>query len=201
MQAANTPKQEWVLRRRDAVPRLVGRHEDFLIIAALAGTVRDSWSLTGDGAHAYAMSGAMGAGAMVAFGLAVQQPGRAVLGLVGDADLLMNLGALATIAAAAPRNLSLLCVDNGMFAETGNQTSHTGLGVDLEVIARGAGFRSTITVREEGDIAQGAALLRNPSGPNFVLLKVGPEDAPDVQGSLDASFTRQRFRAALLGHP
>ncbi|MBR0648347.1 thiamine pyrophosphate-binding protein [Roseomonas terrae] len=191
---------EWPLRRRDAVPRLVGRHEDFLIVAALAGTVRDCWSMTTDGSHAYAMSGAMGAGAMVAYGLAMQQPKRRVLGLVGDADLLMNLGSLATIAATPADNLSILCVDNGMFAETGNQVSHTGLGADLEAIARGAGFRSTCTVREEAEMEEGAAMLRRP-GLNFVLLKVGPEDAPDVQGALDASFCRQRFRTALLGHP
>lgn len=191
---------EWSLRRRDAVPRLVGRHEDFLIVAALAGTVRDCWSMTDDGSHAFAMSGAMGAGAMVAYGLAMQRPDRKVLGLVGDADLLMNLGALATIAATPPANLSILCVDNGMFAETGNQVSHTGMGADLEAIARGAGFASTCTVKTEADIAKGAALLRHP-GLNFVLLKVGPEDAPDVQGSLDAVYCRQRFRAALLGHP
>lgn len=200
MEGDDTMHGQNMLRRRLAVPALVGKHEDFLIVAALAGTVRDCWKMTGDASHAFAMSGAMGAGCMVAFGLAMQQKSRRVLALVGDADLLMNLGSLATIGAARPKNLSILCVDNGMFAETGNQVSHTGLGVDLEAIARGAGFRSTCTVRDEADIPMGAALLREP-GLNFVLLRVGVEDAPEVRGSLDASFCRQRFRIALLGHP
>ena len=32
---------EFLLDRNEAVPRLVGRHEDFLIVAGLAGTARD----------------------------------------------------------------------------------------------------------------------------------------------------------------
>jgi phosphonopyruvate decarboxylase len=51
-----------VLDRRQAVPALVGRHEDFLIVAGLAGTARDMAAMTDDGAHVYAMAGAMGSG-------------------------------------------------------------------------------------------------------------------------------------------
>ena len=32
----------FVLDRRDAVPKLIGRHEDFLFVTGLAGTARDT---------------------------------------------------------------------------------------------------------------------------------------------------------------
>ena len=50
----------FVLDRRDAVPALIGRHEDFLFVTGLAGTARDIAALTHDGAHIYTMAGAMG---------------------------------------------------------------------------------------------------------------------------------------------
>src|SRR5438046_3073375 len=64
----------FVLDRRDAVPALIGRHEDFLIVSGLAGTSRDIAALTHDGAHAFTMAGAMGGAAMIGCGLALRAP-------------------------------------------------------------------------------------------------------------------------------
>ena len=51
----------FVLDRREAVPALIGRHQDFLFVTGLAGTARDIAALTHDGGHIYTMAGAMGA--------------------------------------------------------------------------------------------------------------------------------------------
>ncbi|NIR58575.1 MAG: thiamine pyrophosphate-binding protein, partial [Gammaproteobacteria bacterium] len=107
---------------------------------------KDVAALTEDGAHVFTMAGAMGAAAMTGFGLALSQPERRVLVVTGDGELLMNVGALATIAVENPPNLSILCVDNGHYGETGYQRSHTSLGVDLERMAAGAGIKATRTV-------------------------------------------------------
>ncbi len=93
----------FVLDRREAVPALIGRHEDFLIVTGLAGTARDVAALTRDGAHAYTMAGAMGGAAMLGLGLALARRDRRVLVVTGDGELLMNVGALATIAVIRPR--------------------------------------------------------------------------------------------------
>src|SRR5262245_17007050 len=109
----------FVLDRREAVRALIGRHEDFLFVAGLAGTSRDIAALTGDGAHAYSMAGAMGGGAMLGLGLALARRDRRVIVLTGDGELLMNLGALATIGVLNPPNLSFLVVYNCYLGETG----------------------------------------------------------------------------------
>jgi thiamine pyrophosphate-dependent acetolactate synthase large subunit-like protein len=189
----------FVLDRREAVPALIGRHEDFLIIAGLAGTAKDVAALTRDGAHAFAMAGVMGAACMMGLGLALARPERRVLVVTGDGELLMNVGALATIAVLNPPNLSILCVDNGHYGETGYQQSHTSLGVDLAAMAAGAGIKMTRTVTTESDIAEGARLLRQGNGTAFVLLRVKPTDPPSFKRSLDPSLARLRFRGALLG--
>src|SRR5258707_4463243 len=111
------------------------------MIAGLAGTARDLAALTDDAAHVFGLGGAMGAACAMGLGLALARPDRRVLVLTGDGELLMNIGTLATIAVLNPPNLSIVCVDNGHYGETGYQKSHTSLGVDLEKMAIGAGLK------------------------------------------------------------
>ena len=203
MSASTTPHvvkavaPDLVLERSEAVPALIGRHEDFLLIAGLGGTACDVGAVTGDAAHVYSLGGAMGAACMMGLGLALARPDRRVLVVTGDGELLMNLGALATIAVMNPPNLAILCIDNGHYGETGWQKSHTSLGVDLEKIAAGAGIAHTRTVARADDIPDGARLLRDHNGSAFVLLRVKPTEPPAFKRNFDASFLRNRFRAAL----
>ena len=189
----------FVLDRRDAVPALIGRHEDFLIVAGLAGTAKDMAALTRDGAHVFALAGVMGAACMMGLGLALARPERRVLAITGDGELLMNIGALATIAVIDPPNLSIVCVDNGHYGETGYQKSHTSRGVDLEKMAAGAGIKRTRTISDAGAIAEGARLIREGNGTAFVVLRVKPTEPPSFKRSLDPALARLRFRQALLG--
>lgn len=189
----------FILDRRDAVPALIGRHEDFLIVSGLAGTSRDIAALTDDGAHSYTMAGAMGGACMIGLGLALARPDNRVLVVTGDGELLMNVSALATIGVLNPPNLVIVCVDNGHYGETGYQKSHTSLGVDLERIAAGSGIRATRTITVEQEIADAARLLREGNGTAFVLLRVKPTDPPAYKRNMDPSACRNRFRAALLG--
>src|SRR5215813_12144834 len=98
---------QFVLDRRQAVPKLIGRHQDFLIVTGLAGTSRDVAALTDDGAHTYTMAGAMGGASMIGLGLALARRDRRVLVVTGDGELLMDVGALATIAVVNPPNLAI----------------------------------------------------------------------------------------------
>jgi phosphonopyruvate decarboxylase len=195
--AAAAAAAGFVLDRVTAVPALIGRHEDFLIVAGLAGTARDVAALTGDGAHTYSLAGAMGGACMMGLGLALARPERRVLVVTGDGELLMSLGALATIAVMNPPNLAIVCVDNGHYGETGYQTSHTGLGTDLEKVAAGCGIKRTLTVGQEGEIAAGTRLLREGNGTAFVLLRVAPTGPPAYKRDFDLAACRVRFRMAL----
>lgn len=188
---------EFVLDRCQVVPALIGRHEDFLIVAGLAGTSRDVAALTGDGAHIYTLAGAMGAACMMGLGLALARADKRVLVVTGDGELLMNLGSLATIAVLNPPNLSIVCVDNGHYGETGYQKSHTSLGVDLEKIAAGSGIKRTLAIGQESEIPAGARLIREGNGTAFVLLRVKPTEPPAYKRNLDPAACRVRFRTAL----
>jgi phosphonopyruvate decarboxylase len=197
LSAQITPAAEFVLERAKAVPALIGRHEDFLIIAGLGGTASDVAAITGDAASVYSLGGAMGAACMMGLGLALARPKERVLVVTGDGELLMNVGALATIAVLDPANLAILCVDNGHYGETGWQKSHTSLGTDLEKIAIGCGIRQTRTVSSNAELAEGARLLRAGHGTRFVVLRVAAGEPPPAKRNFDGSLMRDRFRAAL----
>jgi phosphonopyruvate decarboxylase len=189
---ADAIAQGFVLDRCQAVPALIGRHEDFLFVSGLAGTSRDVAALTDDGAHVYTMGGAMGGACMMGLGLALARPDKRVLVVTGDGELLMNLGSLAAIAVLNPPNLSIICVDNGHYGETGYQKSHTSLGVDLEKIAAGSGIQRTLTIEKAADLGNGARLIREGNASSFVLLRVKPTEPPSYKRDLDPANGRTR---------
>jgi len=188
-----------LLDRKMAVPAIVGDPSDLLIVCGLAGASKDIAHLTDDGDNIFTMAGAMGGATAMGLGLALSRPDKRVLVVTSDGELLMNVGTLATVGIMKPANLSILCVDNGHYGETGYQESHTQRGVDLEVIAQGSAIPVTRTVTTEDQIAEAAQVLRNTNASSFILLRVSTEPPPAVKRSMDASERKTAFRRALLG--
>ncbi len=189
------------LDRRVAVKTLLDMQGDVLIVAGLAGAKGDVVAAVGDDPRVFGFGGAMGAAASMGLGLALAQPNKRVIVVTGDGELLMNVGTLATIAVANPANLGIICVDNEHYGETGFQRSHTGLGTDLAVMAQGGGIGAVRTVREMAELEDAGEMLRNSNGAAFVLLKVAVNEPPKMRTVWDASWHKNRFREALLGHP
>jgi len=154
---------------------------DQQIVVPTMGSARE-WMVLGEHPldFIYAPS-AMGHAPLVGLGLALAQPQRQVIVGNGDGCLLMNLGCLVTITAAAPSNYVLIVFDNGVYEVTGGQQTAASAAarpldrpVDFVSLARGAGFLSTY----EFDTLEGwRAGVRNvlaAAGPTFVVLKVEP---------------------------
>lgn len=187
------------LDRTVAVPALLGDISDMLVVTGLAGTAKDVAAIAQGAPNVYYLAGAMGGAVTMGLGLALAQPERKVLVVTGDGELLMNVGALATVAVRNPPNLAIVCVDNGRYGETGYQPSHTSLGTDLAVMAAGAGITTTRTVTREEEIPEAAGVLRQSNGACFVLLKVSDKAPPRYKRSLDGVRNKVLFREALLG--
>lgn len=194
------PMPETVLDRRDVIPLLIENPHDFLCVAGLAGSAQELTAITNDGPNVYAMAGAMGAAVSMGLGLALAQPKRRVLCVTGDGELLMNLGALATAALMNPPNLTIICVDNGHYGETGNQDSHTGFGVNLAKIAEGSGIPAVLTINTMDDLPEGRRLVREGNGLAFILLRVKEGKPLNTGRLMNPAVGRTRFRQHALGH-
>jgi thiamine pyrophosphate-dependent acetolactate synthase large subunit-like protein len=188
-----------ILDRKKAIPKLIANPENFLIISGLAGPAKDIGFLTKESPNTFLFGGAMGGAIPTALGLALSRPKEKILCVSGDGDTLMSMGSLATIGIMKPKNLTVLCVDNSSYLETGGQKSHTGLGVDLEVVAKGSGFSLTKTIQNEKELLEGRELLlSNTKCPLFILLKVNQSNPPQYSRNWNASQEKDKFRKNLL---
>ncbi len=197
------------LQRRPLVKEILKGADDNLLV--IGGLGSSNWDITAAGDRPLNMPlwGAMGAPVSMGLGLALAQPTKRVLVVTGDADMMMSLGSLATVAAQQPDNLALCVLDNEKFGETGNQASHTsprnngptdsGAGTDLAMIAKGCGIADIGTVRDQADVAQLVKDLRSKKGPVFRLVKVMVEKLEFVMPPQDGAHLKDRFRQALLG--
>ena len=188
-----------LLDRKKAIPILIGDHERFLIISGLAGPAKDIGFLTKESPNTFLFGGAMGGALPTSLGLALSRPNDRVLCVSGDGDILMSMGCLATIATIKPKNLIIICIDNALYLERGGQTSHTGLGVNLDMIAKGCGFPITKTIVTEEELLEGKIFLNNKfSGPAFILLKVSKSNPPKYSRNWNASDEKSKFRKNLI---
>jgi thiamine pyrophosphate-dependent acetolactate synthase large subunit-like protein len=137
---------------------------------------------------------AMGGHASFALGLALAQPDRKVVLFDSEGDVLMGLGALATIAEQAPANFYHFMLDNECYATTGGQPVPNAKGVAYEVVARGAGYSRTFAFTTIEEFSSNIKAILDEPGPVFVALKVDPEieNAPIGQRARWQTRTRDQ---------
>lgn len=184
--------------RRDLVATLLEDRGDLIVVGGLGSAVYDM-SAAGDNDRNFYLWGAMGSAAMIGLGLALAQPETPVLVLTGDGEMLMGLGAFASIAQHAPKNLSVCILDNEQYAETGLQTTATGLGVDLASVASACGIADTETITEMDAIAGLRERVHACGGTSVSVLKIDAGEKPRSLPVRDGVAIKQRFRRAVLG--
>jgi phosphonopyruvate decarboxylase len=161
---------------------MIRKPEDVLrVIAAARGdaivvptmTTAPAWRVIAPGDLSVTCVGFMGGASSLGLGLALARPDRRVLVLDGDGSLLMQLGSLATVAGAAPRNLVHFLFKNGVYHTSGAQGIPGGLSVDFVMMARGAGYRTAIAIDDLDDFERRLPELLRAEGPVFVELHTG----------------------------
>jgi phosphonopyruvate decarboxylase len=184
------------LDRRAAVAALLDLLPDTLVVTGLGSPTYDVYAAGARQTHFY-LWGAMGGAVPVGLGLALAQPDRSVLVVTGDGEQLMALGSIATVAASAPPNLTVVVLDNGHYGETGMQRSHTSRGTDLVAVARGCGLTRTHTITEVDQLRDLAAAVQQRAGTTYARVVVGTDDTARALPPRDGVANKNSFRAAL----
>lgn len=184
------------LDRRAVVETLMDNPGELLAVAGLGSP---AWDLaaSGDRDENFYLWGAMGGAALVGLGLALAQPTRPVLVITGDGEMLMGLGGLATVGVQCPPNLAIAVLDNGRYGETGMQTSHTALGVDLVGVARHCGFSSAEQLTDLEQVEGFTRRVHGRTGCLFARIPVSIVEHQRVLPARDGVFLKNRFRQAL----
>lgn len=184
------------IERRSFAGQLVAACPRALVITGLGSSSYDVFA-GGDRPENFYLWGAMGGAAVMALGVAIAQPKRPVLVITGDGEQLMGLGALATIGAQQPKNLSIVVLDNGLYGETGAQRSHTSQGTNLAAVARACGIADASEMHKISELPALAARINARSGCLFTQVRVRPDDLPRILPPRDGVYLKNRFREVL----
>jgi thiamine pyrophosphate-dependent acetolactate synthase large subunit-like protein len=192
--------QHGTINRREFVKELVDLCPEALIVTGLGSPSYDVFA-AGDRPENFYLWGAMGAAAAMGLGIAIAQPEKSVLVITGDGEMLMGLGSLAAIGAQKLKNLTIVVLDNGHYAETGMQRSHTSLGVELTGVASACGFDWTLAVRDPVDVSQIAKQVNAKNSVGLANIFIEAIEYPKALPPRDGSFIKNRFRANLGFEP
>jgi thiamine pyrophosphate-dependent acetolactate synthase large subunit-like protein len=184
------------IERRPFVAALMKLRAGALVVPGLGSPTWDIFA-SGDSPEYLYSWGGMGLALPVALGVALAQPKKRVLCLTGDGEMLMGIGALAVVAAQAPRNLGILVLDNEHFGETGRQPGLTGRRTDLCAVARGFGIVETALITEASQVKDLAHLLFATPGPTFAVAKIAITEDPWALPVKDGATIARRFQDAI----
>lgn len=185
-----------VMNRFELTKRAVAqlKHEE-AVIGGIGNTNFDLWT-AGHRPQNFYMLGSMGLAFPIALGAALAQPARRIFAIEGDGSLLMQLGCLTTIASLAPKNLTMIVMDNGMYQITGAQPTPAAAVSDIVAIAAGCGLGQSTWAADEDDFERliDDALVNG--GPTFIAVRI--DDKPGA-GTTDRDPVqiRQRFMLGL----
>ncbi len=189
-----------VLNRRKVVVELLQERGDLIVVTGLGSPTYDVMA-AGDHARNYYLWAAMGSAVTVGLGLAMSRPQDSVLVVTGDGEMLMGMGALATIAVQSPKNLSIAVLDNGHYGETGMQRSHSGFGVELDRVATSLGFDCSASITDMSAVHDFRLRIHAGNALNFATIKIDTAEEARVLPSRDAVYIKNRIRAALSSAP
>jgi sulfopyruvate decarboxylase subunit beta len=183
------------MMKRDECFRILARHiTDEAVIATYSSAV--DWVEVSPRPLNYLSIGAMGLDSSHGLGLALGRPDRRVVVLQGDGSLLMNLGSLVTIAAAAPKNLVHFVAHNDTYEANGGHPIPNPK-VDFANIARSAGYAATYDFSDLRMFEQQIAHVLEQDGPVFATLHVEPSKPLHYDyASLYDPEKRKAFKAA-----
>jgi thiamine pyrophosphate-dependent acetolactate synthase large subunit-like protein len=185
-----------VMNRFDLTKRLVAQlKRDEAVIGGIGNANFDLWA-SGQRPQNFYMLGSMGLAIPIALGVAIAQPDRHVVALEGDGSLLMQLGCLATVAERAPKNLTIVVWDNGIYQITGSQPTPGAATADIVAIARGAGIANSAWAADESDFDRLVASALKGGTSSLIVVRI---DGKPAIGATDRDPVqiRERFMRGL----
>lgn len=180
-----------MMLRLDCLRSVYPELERCLVVTIMGATAAELHSL-GHRPNFFYLQHAMGLASSTGLGLALSVPQHKIIVFDGDGSLLMNLGALSTMARYKPGNLVHVVFDNESLLSVGGFPTATSTGTDLEGIARAAGIPKALTVRAVEDFQ---AAVKEALDGNQLTTIVAKVEATGPAGYVtDLSLLENRFQ-------
>ena len=187
-----TPRRDYL----EALLAVLG--EDEILVSCLGGNAR-YLSAMEPRCGTFALCDTMGGAIPLALGMALARPERRVTALEGDGSLLMNLGALATVAASGAANLTVLLFCNRHYESSGGQALPAA-PVDFAALARGSGLLAEAVASV--DAFRRALGRSRAAGTGVLVLDTAFDPAEAIPPYLHRPpQVREQFAHWVRGHP
>jgi sulfopyruvate decarboxylase subunit beta len=186
-----------MMKHKDCMKALARHAADADIVLPVYSTAFEWLDLRSSPLN-YTAHGAMGLASSHGLGLALGRPDKRVIVLDGDGSLLMNLGSLVTVAAAAPRNFFHFVCENGTYEANGGHPTPNRGKVSFAGFARAAGYQTVYEFSDLKIFQQQIGAVLSEQGPVFVDLKIEPSAPQERDYSrIHGADVRQATKAAL----
>jgi thiamine pyrophosphate-dependent acetolactate synthase large subunit-like protein len=180
------------VRPADIAAAIVRTLPEALCVSSLGTATSALRSASGDGPHLY-LGASMGSALAAAMGVAEAVPGRLVVALLGDGELLMGASTLWSVAAYRPPNLIAVVLSDDAYSITGQQP--LSLPPRFADVAQSLGGIAGLRVHDDDQLC--TALIQLPR-PSLIEAEVTDAAWPGPSPFVDPAVVRIAFTANAL---
>ncbi len=180
------------MARYDAIAALAPHLNRSLCVSNIGIPSKELYAVS-DREENFYMLGSYTQASPIGLGLALAQE-REVVVIDGDGSLLGS-AILPVIASSAPKNLTIICLDNGTFGSTGNQITQGYATTDCAQVASAAGIRNCVQVQSREELV--SAIREMKAGPRFIHVIIRPGNSAVPNIPLSPVKIRDRFMQAV----
>jgi sulfopyruvate decarboxylase subunit beta len=169
------------------------------VVVTIMGAVSAELQSLGHRPNFFYLLHAMGLSSSMGLGIALSRPELKVVVLDGDGSILMNLGALTTMARYRPRNLIHVVFDNESLLSVGGFPTATATGSDIAGMASAAGVPNAVTVRTLDAFTDSFTTALEANDLTTIVAKVEAKGPPLYLTDLPMLENRFQFQRHLRG--
>lgn len=181
------------MRPADIAAAIVQTLPGALCVSSLGTATSALRSASGDGPHLY-LGASMGSALAAAMGVAEAVPGRLVVTLLGDGELLMGASTLWSVAAYRPSNLIAVVLSDNAYGITGRQPLSSP--PRFADVAQSLGGIAGLRVQDDEPLR--TALIQLPR-PSLIEAEVTDAAWPGPSPFVDPAAVRLAFTANATG--
>src|SRR5215468_2419134 len=164
--------------------------DDDLVVTTLGWVAGEWFAVRHKESNLYQVN--MGMCTPLCLGLALVLPHRRVVAIESDGSVLLNLGAMTTLANKRPPNLTVIVFDNQCYMATGGLPTATAGVTDLAAMAKAAGIVHSYETRTTAEFEEHVRAALGREGPAYIVAKVEAA-GKRMSTNMDGKESKYRF--------